>query len=536
MAERARASSTRPSTTCSTKVDSKYAARDLRVQARTSDQRLLRRPARGKPVRQRRAARRLHDRRQAALGRAARDQRGQAHRQADRRVDTPTPAPTQSSPPAPTLPLNIVVGITGGIAAYKAVGVVRAFVLAGHDVHVVADRGRPAFRRQADPRGDQPQPGAHRASTRASPRCGTWLSGRPPTSSSSPRRPRTRSRSSPRASPTTCSATPSSRAPRPLVIAPAMHTEMWQQPGDRGEHRDAAGRGVAVVGPAVGRLTGSRLRPRAHGGARGDRRGRPRRAGRRPPRPRRAAASSSPPAALGNRSTPCASSATARAASRASRSPQPPRARGADVTLIAANLEVAAPAGVTSRVGRPLELAEAAADGRRSDADVVVMAAAVADYRPARPSTSEDQEGDHGRPAQPRAGTQSRHPGGARGSRAGRRAGHHRLRRGDRAGHRQVARAGARQDRQEGQLTFWYVNRVGWNEGFATDGNAVVVVDTARDIVIEATGTKIVGGRSHPRPGRLRPPPDASDGVIHEHSSASVHLRVRDRRTSGQDL
>ena len=35
-------------------------------------------------------------------------------------------------------PLNIVVGITGGIAAYKAVGVVRALVLAGHDVHVVA--------------------------------------------------------------------------------------------------------------------------------------------------------------------------------------------------------------------------------------------------------------------------------------------------------------------------------------------------------------------------------------------------------------
>ena len=33
--------------------------------------------------------------------------------------------------------LNIVVGITGGIAAYKAVSVVRSLVLAGHDVHVV---------------------------------------------------------------------------------------------------------------------------------------------------------------------------------------------------------------------------------------------------------------------------------------------------------------------------------------------------------------------------------------------------------------
>ena len=33
---------------------------------------------------------------------------------------------------------TIVVGITGGIAAYKAVNVVRAFVLLGDDVHVVA--------------------------------------------------------------------------------------------------------------------------------------------------------------------------------------------------------------------------------------------------------------------------------------------------------------------------------------------------------------------------------------------------------------
>ena len=34
--------------------------------------------------------------------------------------------------------LNVVVGIAGGIAAYKAVNVVRGFVLAGHDVQVVA--------------------------------------------------------------------------------------------------------------------------------------------------------------------------------------------------------------------------------------------------------------------------------------------------------------------------------------------------------------------------------------------------------------
>src|SRR4029453_9466746 len=69
---------------------------------------------------------------QAALRRHARDQRGQAPAQPDRRV-----APAHSSA-LDTVALNVVVGITGGIAAYKAVNVVRSLVLAGHDVHVVA--------------------------------------------------------------------------------------------------------------------------------------------------------------------------------------------------------------------------------------------------------------------------------------------------------------------------------------------------------------------------------------------------------------
>jgi phosphopantothenoylcysteine decarboxylase/phosphopantothenate--cysteine ligase len=60
------------------------------------------------------------------------------------------------------------------------------------------------------------------------------------------------------------------------------------------------------------------------------------------------------------------------------------RARGAVVTLLAANLQVAPPAGVE------LVPTPTAADLRREalergDADVVLMAAAVADYRPAEP-------------------------------------------------------------------------------------------------------------------------------------------------------
>ena len=60
------------------------------------------------------------------------------------------------------------------------------------------------------------------------------------------------------------------------------------------------------------------------------------------------------------------------------------RRRGAEVTLLASNLAVAAPAGVTivdAPTAADLER-EALA---RADADVVVMAAAVADYRPVAP-------------------------------------------------------------------------------------------------------------------------------------------------------
>jgi len=57
--------------------------------------------------------------------------------------------------------------------------------------------------------------------------------------------------------------------------------------------------------------------------------------------------------------------------------------RGAVVTLLAANLAVPAPAGVELVETPTAADLEREALGRRAEADVVVMAAAVADYRPA---------------------------------------------------------------------------------------------------------------------------------------------------------
>ena len=59
------------------------------------------------------------------------------------------------------------------------------------------------------------------------------------------------------------------------------------------------------------------------------------------------------------------------------------RRRGADVTLLAANLAVPAPAGVELVETPTAADLEREALARAAEADVVVMAAAVADYRPA---------------------------------------------------------------------------------------------------------------------------------------------------------
>ena len=166
----------------------------------------------------------------------------------------------------------------------------------------------------------------------------------------------------------------------PVVLVPAMHTEMWEHPATQANVATLRARGTLVVEPAVGRLTGEdsgkgRLPEpeelydvcrRALRGTARDLVG------------RRVVVSAGgtrehldPVRFLGNRSSGKQGYALARTAA----------ARGADVVLVS-SAALPDPAGVTvRRVTSALDLRDAVlAEGKA--ADVVVMAAAVADYRP----------------------------------------------------------------------------------------------------------------------------------------------------------
>ncbi|GAA1891166.1 bifunctional phosphopantothenoylcysteine decarboxylase/phosphopantothenate--cysteine ligase CoaBC [Asanoa iriomotensis] len=169
----------------------------------------------------------------------------------------------------------------------------------------------------------------------------------------------------------------------PVVLAPAMHTEMWEHPATQANVALLRSRGVLVIEPASGRLTGSdtgkgRLpdpteifayaRRALRRGAAADLAGRHvvvTAGGTREPL--------DPVRFLGNRSSGKQGYAFARTAA----------ARGARVTLVSANPTLPAPAGVdVVVVGTTEELRKATVEAA-AGADAVVMAAAPADFRPA---------------------------------------------------------------------------------------------------------------------------------------------------------
>jgi phosphopantothenoylcysteine decarboxylase/phosphopantothenate--cysteine ligase len=380
--------------------------------------------------------------------------------------------------------LNVVVGITGGIAAYKAVSVVRALVLAGHDVHVVATEnalrfvGRPTLEAiSRNPVHSELYEGVAEVRHVAIGQAADLIVVAPATANTIAKL------ATGMADDLLGNSILASTAP--LVIAPAMHTEMWQNPATVANIATLRARGVTVVGPAVGQLTGKDSGPgrmsepddivAAALAVVGPRDLEGRRilvtaGGTREPL--------DPVRFIGNRSSGRQGIAIALAAA----------ARGAAVTLIAANLEVDAPASISvQRVGSTLELAEAVA-AAAPDADVVIMAAAVADYRPetvAQSKIKKETQGDSldlhlvKNPDILRGLADARAPGQVIvGFAAETEQDDAKLLE---LGRAKVARKGA---------DYLVVNRVGWTEGFATERNTVLVLSRAGDIVAEASGTK----------------------------------------------
>jgi phosphopantothenoylcysteine decarboxylase / phosphopantothenate---cysteine ligase len=163
-------------------------------------------------------------------------------------------------------------------------------------------------------------------------------------------------------------------------------------------------------------------------------------------------------------------------------------ARGADVTLIAANLEVEAPAHVSvEHVSSTLEL-ETAATRAAADADVVIMAAAVADYRPETVAETKIKKETQGDELQL---TLVRNPDILKGLAASRPTGQVVIgfaaeTEPERDALLELGRAKAARK----GVDYLVINRVGWSEGFATERNEVVIMTGAGDIVSEASGTK----------------------------------------------
>jgi phosphopantothenoylcysteine decarboxylase/phosphopantothenate--cysteine ligase len=295
---------------------------------------------------------------------------------------------------------SIVLGVSGGVAAYKAALLLRVFTEAGHDVRVVPTPGALQFVGAAtfealsgnpvttDVWSDVPEVAHVRIGQNAD-----LVVVAPATADLLARAAMGRADDLLTATLLTASC--------PVVFVPAMHTEMWLHPATQDNVATLRRRGAVVLPPAVGRLTGPDSGPG------------------RLPEPgdiaalaavvlergadvltsdlggRRVVISAGgtrepldPVRYLGNRSSGKQGWALARVAA----------ARGAEVVLVAANVDLPAPFGIrVVPVGTAEEL-RAAMLAETAGTDVVVMAAAVADFRPESVAAAKLKKGS---PAEP---------------------------------------------------------------------------------------------------------------------------------------
>ncbi len=273
---------------------------------------------------------------------------------------------------------RILLGVTGGIAAYRACELLRLLVRAGHDVLPLPTPGSERFvaaetffALARKTRTENAYPHLERADA---------LVVAPLTANTLAKLAQGLADNV---------LTEAALAHRgPLVVAPAMNTRMWEHPATQANLALLLERGAVVVGPDDGELAegevgaGRMARPeeiaaaveRALEGSPEGMNG--------PLAGKRVLVSAGgtrePLDAvrfLGNRSSGRMGVAVAAEA----------RRRGAAVTLLAANLAVPAPAGVEVVQTPTAAHLEQEAAARAGTADVVVMAAAVADYRLADP-------------------------------------------------------------------------------------------------------------------------------------------------------
>ncbi len=271
---------------------------------------------------------------------------------------------------------RILLGVTGGIAAYKACTLVRLLVRAGHEVEPIVTAGAERFVTAETFNALARRP----PSTDAYPHLGQWdlLVVAPLTANTLARM------AHGLADDVLTEAVLAHTGT--VLVAPAMNTRMWLHAATQANVAELRARGVEFVGPAEGELAegeegiGRLAEPdeileriESLLGARGS--------SLRGKRVLVAAGGTREPLDsvryVGNRSSGRMGVALAEEA----------RARGAEVTLLAANLAVPAPSGV-ALVETPsaADLEREALD--RVDADVIVMAAAVADYRASAPSAT----------------------------------------------------------------------------------------------------------------------------------------------------
>ncbi|QIM16810.1 bifunctional phosphopantothenoylcysteine decarboxylase/phosphopantothenate synthase [Leucobacter insecticola] len=426
--------------------------------------------------------------------------------------------------------MNIVLGVTGGIAAYKAVALARLFVEAGHEVHVIPTAD--ALRFVGAP---------------------TWeaISRNPVTTSVHEDVPEVRHVAlgqradvvvvAPATANTLARMTAgladdllgttllATRAP--VVVAPAMHTEMWQHPATQDNVAILRARGVHFIGPESGRLTGDDTGP----GRMSEPEeifaevrallARPARVepevAQEPPAPMDLTAAFDgvphseaiglaggadtaalegkrflvsaggtrepidPVRYIGNRSSGKQGVAVAAAAA----------ALGAKVVLLAANVDEAVLAEVAENpavrvvpVGSAAEL-QSAALAASSGADVVIMAAAVSDYRVADVAEEKIRKEDSA--GEPPTLTlvenpdilaelvHMRRPGQLLVGFAAETA----------ASTDELLERGRRKLRRKG-VDLLAVNAVGWNEGFESAENTLHILDRSGEVVANVSGTK----------------------------------------------